>query len=114
MDQVRAAEIVLGPAAPKGTPVAAWVALGAGVLILAGVLWLVWRHRRGVMEGAFAKMARAAGLKREDRRAVRALAAGAGVAPAVMLATRSLLEGAVAEAGVGARVVAKVRAAGGA
>jgi hypothetical protein len=112
MEQVRAAEIVLDRGVQAGTPGAAWAALVAAVLILTGVAWLVWRNRRGVMEGAFAKLARAAGLGREDRRTVRALAVGAGVEPAVMLAARSVLERAVAEAGVGARVVAKVRAAG--
>jgi hypothetical protein len=111
MEQVRAAEIVL-ERGPAGTPVAAWAALVAGVLILLGVACLVWRSRRGVMQGAFAKMARAAGLGREDRRTVRALAAGVGLDPAVMLATRSALERAVAEAGAGARVLAKVHAAG--
>jgi hypothetical protein len=113
MEPVRAVEIVGGSAVgPAGTPLGAWLALAAGVLILVGVAWLVWWTRREVMESAFARMARAAGLTREDRRAVRTLAAGAGVDAAVMLAACSVLERAVGEAGEGARVLARVRAAG--
>jgi hypothetical protein len=110
VEQVRAVEIVV-EGGRAGTPVLAWIALAAGVLILAGVGWLVWRNRRAEMESAYVKMARAAGLGREDRRTVRALAAGAGVEPAVLLGARSVLERAVAEAGLGARVLAKVREA---